>query len=165
MTSGSTSSDKKSLGQKDRDVIGILTVYCAYRERSSSEVLEKLRTMGIEKSDARKLLQKLKDEGLQSDKRFAEAYVSGKLRIKRWGRVKIRYGLAAAGVDASMAEEAIAGIDEEIYCDNLGKYFDVRKKSLRKYTGIELRNRLYRSALQMGYESDLILKMLKEQND
>ena len=67
--------------------------YCKYQERSHQEVRNKLYALGLCKADVEELLSNLISEHYLDEERFALQYVSGKFRIKKWGRIKIREGL------------------------------------------------------------------------
>ena len=90
--------------------------YCAYQERSSGEVRQKLRLLGADSQTAQKLLQRLADDNFINEERFARAYVRGKFRINGWGRLKIKNGLRAKGVDENLIRTALAEeINEKEY--------------------------------------------------
>ena len=90
--------------------------YCAYQERSSGEVRQKLRLLGADSQTAQKLLQRLADDNFINEERFARAYVRGKFRINGWGRLKIKNGLHAKGVDENLIRTALAEeINEKEY--------------------------------------------------
>lgn len=88
--------------------------YCAYQERSSGEVRQKLRLLGADSQTAQRLLERLADDNFINEERFARAYVRGKFRINGWGRLKIKNGLRAKGVDENLIRTALA---EEINPD------------------------------------------------
>ena len=67
--------------------------YCAYQERSHSEVKDKLYNYGISKNDIDDILSKLIEDNYLNEERFAIHFAGGKFRIKQWGKVKIKYQL------------------------------------------------------------------------
>ena len=67
--------------------------YCSYQERSQQEVRNKLYTYGLHKDDVEDILTDLVLEGFINEERFSTAYVGGKFRMKKWGRLKIIQGL------------------------------------------------------------------------
>ena len=90
--------------------------YCAYQERSSGEVRQKLRLLGADSETSQKLLERLADDNFINEERFARAYVRGKFRINGWGRLKIKNGLRAKGVDENLIRTALAEeINEKEY--------------------------------------------------
>ena len=78
--------------------------FCAYQERCSFEVIEKLKHMGAENGEILQVLSSLLDNKFLDDERFATAYAVGKLRIKHWGVNKIKQGLKLKKLDASLIE-------------------------------------------------------------
>jgi regulatory protein len=73
------------------------------REHSRAELLQKLSGKGVSRDLAARVVGELEAQSLQSDERFAESFVHG--RIERgYGPVWIRQALAQRGVDRATAE-------------------------------------------------------------
>jgi regulatory protein len=89
--------------------------YCAYQERCHSEVKEKLYSLGVWKKDHDEIIASLIEENYLNEVRFAIAYAGGKLRVKQWGRVKIRYELKQKQVSDYCINKALKQIHEEAY--------------------------------------------------
>ena len=116
--------------------------YCAYQERSSGEVRQKLRLLGADSQTAQRLLERLADDNFINEERFARAYVRGKFRINGWGRLKIKNGLRAKGVDENLIRTALA---EEI---NPNEYNNLLQKIVSE--------KGEKTALSRGFEISLI---------
>lgn len=116
--------------------------YCAYQERSSGEVRQKLRLLGADSQTSQKLLQRLADDNFINEERFARAYVRGKFRINGWGRLKIKNGLRAKGVDENLIRTALS---EEI---NPNEYNNLLQKIVSE--------KGEKTALSRGFEISLI---------
>lgn len=96
--------------------------YCAYQERAESEVRTKLRTLGAAPDMGERVLKQLREENFVNEERFARAYVRGKFRMNGWGRIKIRNGLRAKGVDENLISRAVSEeIDERVYREAMRK--------------------------------------------
>jgi len=67
--------------------------YCAYQERSHFEVKTALCSHGLTIGEADEIIAELISEDYLNEERFARAFARGKFRMKKWGRVKIRYEL------------------------------------------------------------------------
>ena len=80
----------------------------ARREHSSHELLEKLCLRFPEQIDlCRQVLETLREEGLQSDQRFAESYI--RLRVSRGhGPIKIAAELRQKGVAPELLSSSLA---------------------------------------------------------
>src|SRR5437764_12392439 len=70
-----------------------LKQYCAYQERSHSEVKQKLWDLGVSKADHDEIISTLIEEDYLNEERFAIAFAGGKFRMKDWGRKKNNYTL------------------------------------------------------------------------
>jgi regulatory protein len=67
-----------------------LEALCAYQERCSFDLNKKMIQWEIDTEDRNRLLAHLIENNFLNEERFAEAFVSGKVNIKRWGRNKIK---------------------------------------------------------------------------
>lgn len=130
--------------------------FCAYQERSSFEVLEKLKRMGAEPSEAILILDKLIENNFLDDARFANAYAVGKLRIKHWGVNKIKQGLQLKHIDRNLIQDAIMQMYEQ------EDYFGILKQSAeRKWQELSKekdpwirKQKLFRFLVSRGFNYD-----------
>ncbi|MFN5505991.1 MAG: regulatory protein RecX, partial [Flavobacteriia bacterium] len=107
--------------------------FCAYQERSSFEVIEKLKRMGAEDGEILQVLNALIDAKFLDDERFAKTYAVGKLRIKHWGVNKIKQGLQLKRIDRELIAQAIAAMyDEENYIGILQQVAQRKWQELHK---------------------------------
>ena len=137
--------------------------YCAYQERSHSEVREKLYSFGLYKKEVDELLSELISDNYLNEERFALAYAGGKFRIKQWGRIKIKYALRQKQVSDYSIKKALAAIDNTDYEKTLEKLFDQKLKTLRSEKNIFTKKRkLQDHLMQKGYETDLIRMLLTD---
>ena len=112
-------------GKKERSLRRIGLDFLARREQSEQELRQKLKARADDADEVEAVLQKLKDEGLQSDERFTEAYVHHRVNAGI-GPLRIRHELRQRGIDESFAEAFLAPLAEE---------WDVmmREQRVRKY--------------------------------
>ena len=89
-----------------------LKKYCAYQERSHKEVVDKLYKLGLYKNEVDQVLIALIQDDFLNEERFAQAFVSGKFRIKRWGRVKIKSHLKQKHISDYCIKKGMQEIDE-----------------------------------------------------
>lgn len=130
--------------------------FCAYQERSSFEVIEKLKRMGAEDGEILQVLNALIDAKFLDDERFAKAYAVGKLRIKHWGVNKIKQGLQLKRIDRELIAQAIAAMyDEENYIGILQQLAQRKWQELHKEKDPWMRKqKLFRFLASRGFNYD-----------
>ncbi len=135
--------------------------YCAYQERSHSEVKEKLYGFGLFRDEVDEILSHLVTENYLNEERFAKAFAGGKFRMKKWGKIKIVHELEAKGLTANCIRLGLKEIEEEEYVKVLHELL-LKKSGLVEETDIFVkRDQLARFAIQKGFEPDLVWKILK----
>lgn len=139
--------------------------YCAYQERSQQEVRDKLYSLGMNKEEVEQGLTALITEGFVNEGRFAETYTRGKHRAKRWGRIKIRAGLKKHGISDPCIRKALEILGDEEYMDTLKKVLELKRKSLGGKEDFKSRQAIIRAGLSHGFESDLVLDVLRFERD
>ena len=139
-----------------------LEAFCAYQERSTGELKRKLSEWGIESDDALEIIETLASRGFVDDERFAFAYVSGKYRIKKWGRVKIRFELRQKGINDDLIKKAITSIDPEVYFSNIQEIVVRKWQETKGKDKWDKRAKVMRFLASKGYESDLVTDAIKE---
>ena len=97
--------------------------YLARREHGRGELVDKLVRFGFGNDIADIAVTQLIDDGLQSDERFAEAFVRSRINQGK-GPARIRQELTERNLNASLIEETIQAAD----ADWFGLARDVRSK-------------------------------------
>lgn len=140
-----------------------LEALCAYQERCSFELNAKMISWGLNEVDRNALLADLISNNFLSEERFAEAYTSGKIRIKKWGRIKIKIELKKKQISTYSIQKAFHQINELEYLENL-KHLAIRKwEETKKFKSeFERKGKVFRFLLSKGYESDLVSDCLDE---
>lgn len=134
-----------------------LEALCAYQERCSFELIKKMNQWGIDREDQDRLLAELISTNFLSEERYAEAFTSGKMRIKRWGKIKIRIELKKKMISNYSIDKALKSIDLDEYWSNL-VHLAERKWELisNEKDEFKRKGKLYRFLSTKGYEADLI---------
>ncbi len=136
--------------------------YCAYQERSHTEVKEKLYGFGLYKDQVEGLIIQMIEENYLNEERYAIAFAGGKFRVNHWGKTKIKYELKQRQVSEYCVKKALLSIDENEYSSTFEKLFDDKLKALRTEKNIFSKKKKLQSYLtQKGYESSLIFEKLK----
>ena len=95
-------------------------------------------------------------ENCVSDERFAVAFVSGRFRIKQWGKKKIQQGLKEKRVNDEIAQKALEQIDQKEYKAILNKLAKEKYASLKHEQYLVRKKKTMDYLMQKGYEVDLI---------
>ncbi len=139
-----------------------IEAFCAYQERCEKEVVDRLNKWSIYGEQADILIADLIANNFLNEERFAEAFVSGKIRIKRWGRIKIKQQLKQKQISTYSINKAFNQIDEQEYLDNLNYLVNKKKKDIQPKGELTWKNKakLQRFLQSKGYENDLIFEVL-----
>lgn len=136
--------------------------YCAYQERSQQEVRDKLYGWGLHRADVEALIADLIADNFLNEERFALAYASGKFRMKGWGRQKIKQGLQLKAVSPPLIRIALASLDGREYERQLQRLLTEKARTETETNTYKRKHKLMRYALGKGYEGDLILQLLND---
>jgi len=142
--------------------------YCGYQERSHGEVKEKLYSLGLYKQQVEECLSQLIEEDYLNEERFAQQFAGGKFRMKKWGRVKIKYELKQKQVSDYCIKKGLKEIEEEDYLATLKKLTEEKWASVKSESNLFTKLRKTQDYLiQKGYEHELVkqaLQVLQEDN-
>ncbi len=137
--------------------------YAAYQDRSRRELVTKLRQIGCPEDKQEEVLEELQRQGFWDEERFARSFTRGKFRQKGWGKMKIRQGLWAKGIDGELVDLALEEeVDPEEYRSLVQKELEKRLEKVEGELDHESRQKLIRSLVQRGFEHDIILGVWKD---
>lgn len=139
-----------------------LEALCAYQERCSQELERKMMQWGLDEEDRNVLLADLISNNFLNEERYAETYVSGKVNIKRWGKIKIRQHLKQKAISDYSIKKAIGGISDEVYLGNLQRLAQHKYTTLKGPDDYNKKVKLYRYLSGKGYETDLIKETVED---
>ena len=128
--------------------------FCAYQERSLYEVEKKLNTLTSISEDKKGIISHLYQNNFLNQSRFIEAYVSGKINQKRWGKEKIRVGLIQHKIPKTDVDQAMNNIPKKTYQNNLLILAQRKALSIKKEEDLYLKKaKLMRFLYSKGYTS------------
>lgn len=140
---------------------------CSRREYCRQDIMKKvLAALGGDADEAGRIMDRLVEEKYIDDLRYASAFARDKSSIAGWGATKIRYMLAAKGIDRETIAAALQEVDEGKASDRLEKLLSAKVRSLKDDP--QCRMKLLRFALGRGYQydeaADVIGRLLNERD-
>ncbi len=136
--------------------------FCAYQERSQQEVRDKLYQWGLHQEHVEEIIVELIMDNFLNEERFAVAYAQGKLRIKGWGKIKIRYHLKNKRVSDPLIKIALNAIDIDEYIDVLERLIVKKASKDTQYLSAAEKQKLIRYLQSKGFENELIFQRIWE---
>lgn len=143
-------------------VLDKMAKYCAYQERCVKDVTEKLKTFELPQKEKDEILDYLIDNRFVDNKRFAQAFVKGKINQSGWGLNKIRFHLMQKGIFKEIIDEALQTYDEEAYRQRLIDVLKIKAKTVKAENDFEKNRKLAAYAMQKGFEANLVWEVIKE---
>ena len=126
---------------------------CSRREYCRQDIMKKvLAALGGDADETGRIMDRLVEEKYIDDLRYASAFARDKSSIAGWGATKIRYMLAAKGIDRDTIAAALQEVDEGKASDRLEKLLSAKVRSLKDDP--QCRMKLLRFALGRGYQYD-----------
>lgn len=136
--------------------------WCAFQERSQQETRDKLYSWGLWPEAIENIIAELISSNFLNEERFAGAFVSGKFRIKQWGRIKIKQELKQHRVSEPIIRKALAGIDSGEYYRTLQKTAQKKAHTEKEKHPQKRKYKLMRYLISRGFEQDLVREVVDE---
>lgn len=136
--------------------------YCAYQERCHKEVREKLLTMHMIPEAIDVIIVHLLKHNFLNEERFAKTFVSGKFRIKAWGRRRLTFELKKKDISKVNINQALAEIEDEVYIEVFNNLAEKRANSITETNTYKKRQKLIDYLLYRGWESHLVYEKARE---
>ena len=132
---------------------------CSRREYCRKDILKKVMTaLDGDAAKAEEVVGKLVEERYVDDRRYAAAFARDKASIAGWGAAKIRYMLAAKGVDREIIASALEEIDVNRADARLEKLMENKARSLKDDP--QRRIKLLRFGIGRGYAYEEVSSMI-----
>lgn len=131
-----------------------LQSWCAYRERSHYEVRNKLYEHGLYTKEVDEVVVKLIEQNFLNEERYAMAFVSGKFRIKGWGKARIIRELKAHKIGDYLIRKAMKQIEDEDYDKTLKTLAAKKWKLLNERDSLKKMAKVMRFLVSKGYSME-----------
>ncbi len=136
--------------------------FCAYQERCHKEVVQKLQSMSMIPEAIDAIIVHLISHKFLDETRFANTFVRGKFRIKKWGKNRLKRELKQRDISAYNIKQALNEISEEDYFKALHELAVKRLESIKETNPWKTRKKLSDYLLYRGWESHLVYEKVNE---
>ncbi|MBP3548277.1 MAG: RecX family transcriptional regulator [Alistipes sp.] len=151
---------KKRRDKSAAEALQSLMRLCARAEKSSGDAMRLMRTWGVAEAERQGVLDRLVTQRFIDDRRYAEAYVREKSTLAGWGVRKIAQQLRLKGVSKDIITEVLATLDSDDARTRLTDKLQRKLRTTKAANDYELRGKLLRYALSLGYEYDLAMETI-----
>lgn len=145
------------------EALAALMRLCARAEKSSGDALRLMHGWGVEEQAQQTVLAKLIAQRFIDDTRYAETFVREKLRLSGWGEYKIRSALRHKGIDRATIDRALRQTDRADMALRLRTQLARKAETVKYTTSHELRTKLVRYGLSLGYDFETVADAVAEQ--
>ena len=135
----------------------------ARSEKSTGDALRLMRTWGVPEAEQRGVLEKLIADRYIDNRRYAEAYAREKSRLAGWGERKIAMQLRMKGVERETISAVLAEVlQDDSMAERLQEKLEKKLRTVKAANDYELRGKLLRYALGLGYDYDMSAEVIEE---
>ena len=136
--------------------------YIMKKLRSEKEIRLYLLKSELNESDINKIIAKLKSINLINDEAYAKAYINDQIYLSKNGIYKIRDYLLNQNISSELIDNELSKIDTQVMDERLEKIILKRINSNKKYSNNELRNRVLREVITLGYNREKAIDIIEK---
>jgi len=146
------------------EAMRIMKAWCATREVCISEAFIKLKKLQVKDENSEGIISSLLELKFIDEERYAKAFAKDKMRIDKWGELKVRQALKLKRIPEKFINNAIAEIEssldkETIITELLNKKLKSLKKDLNNH---EVYTKLVRFGISRGFSLSKVTCVAKK---
>ena len=145
-----------------QEAIKKMESYCAYQERCHQEVVQKLTGMYMIPEAIDVIMVHLLQHNFLNEERFAKTFVSGKFKIKNWGKRRLAYELKKKDVSKVNINNALAEISDEEYFEVFHSLAKKKASTIKETNKLKKKKKFIDYFLYRGWESYLVYEKANE---
>ena len=130
--------------------------YCTYQDRCHIEVERKLTEMRMIPQAKEQIIMSLIEDDYLNEERFALAFVKGKFRIKKWGRIRLKAELKKRKISKYLIKSALEQISEKDYLFTFEELANRKANSIKADSILLKQKKLADFLIYRGWESSLV---------
>jgi regulatory protein len=97
-----------------------------------------------------------------NEERFAKTFVSGKFKIKKWGRSRLTYELKKKDISKVNINQALAEIENTEYVEVFNELAEKKAQSIKETNVFRKKKKLIDYLLYRGWEMHLVYEKANE---
>jgi regulatory protein len=136
--------------------------YCSYQERSHQEVRQKLFGMRMIPEAMDQIIINLLENNFLNEERFAKTFVSGKYKIKKWGRIRLTSELRKKDVSKYNINKALSEINDADYIETFNALAEKKLPYIKETNKLKKKKKLINYLLYRGWESHLVYEKVNQ---
>ncbi|GGK31455.1 recombinase RecX [Yeosuana aromativorans] len=136
--------------------------YCAYQERCHKEVVQKLTNMHMIPEAIDVIVVHLIQLNFLNEERFAKTFVSGKFKIKNWGKRRLAFELKQKDISKVNINQALTEISDEEYIGVFNDLAEKKAHSIKENNLLKKKKKFVDYFLYRGWESHLVYDKANE---
>lgn len=148
---------------KDNDILLLCNMAIKYinvRLRSIKEIKDYLSKKSDNTYYIDKVIERLIKYKYLDDDRFTKAFIKDKLAFTMMGDYKIKKELERLGVDNGIISDNMMDIDNDVIISRIKKIIDKDIRTNKKYSGINLKNKIFNHLITQGYSKDMVISVI-----
>jgi regulatory protein len=142
-----------------RQVLKKAMAMCSQSERCRLGVIAKLRLWGLSEQEISMAIDYLVKERFLDEERFVDFYIHDKLRLNKWGKIKLVHMLRQKQIPEELIRSALSCIDDELYEKILYDLLKAKIKSVKGLSDYERSGKLAMFAQSHGFEVELAFEV------
>ena len=156
--------NKLTFDNRIYELYEIAIKYINVRLRSTKEIKDYLLKKEKDIDIVNKVCDKLIKNKYLDDAIFTKAFIKDKLNFTTMGDYKLRKELERFGIDNIIIEDNISNIDNNLLEERIKKIIDKDIRTNKKYSGINLKNKIYNHLLTQGYSKEKVINIINTYN-
>ena len=142
------------------DIYNKCVKYISIRLRSINEIKEYMKRLNADEVTINNTIDRLLKNNLLNDEVFTKAFIQDKLNFTTMGPYRIEQELKRQHIDNTIISKYLYNIDKDILITKINKQINKLIKSNKKKDN--LKNKIYKNLISLGYSNDMILKELNK---
>lgn len=134
--------------------------YILKKLRSEKEIRIYLSRYNLSNNDTERIVSKLKSINLINDTVYVKAFINDQIYLSKNGIYKIKEYLLNQNISNELIDIELSKVDPSIMQERLEKIILKRIKLNKKYSNYELKNRILKEVLNLGYDKESAISII-----